>query len=179
MTTWVRRLVCAIHTQFHGSSAVKSDFVIGDPALLAIRSGCDRRQDIPAPPPKQISTGERTILGSIVAPPKSRSAPHRPSEASDGTLEQSDGVTFALFRRLDDALRDELRRRISSVNEPQLAERFLELVAHAPDVLLANGSPTTGPLLQSTRTIPIVFVQVADPIGATQRCHRCDTFCYD
>jgi hypothetical protein len=29
VTTWVRRLVCAIHTQFNGSSAVKSDFVIG------------------------------------------------------------------------------------------------------------------------------------------------------
>jgi putative tryptophan/tyrosine transport system substrate-binding protein len=41
-----------------------------------------------------------------------------------------------------------------------------ELVALAPDVILANGSPTTGPLLQATRTIPIVFVQVADPIGA-------------
>jgi hypothetical protein len=40
------------------------------------------------------------------------------------------------------------------------------LVALAPDVLLANGSPTNGPLLQSTRTIPIVYVQVADPIGA-------------
>ena len=40
-----------------------------------------------------------------------------------------------------------------------------ELVALAPDVILANGSPTTGPLLQATRTIPIVFVQVADPIG--------------
>jgi putative ABC transport system substrate-binding protein len=40
-----------------------------------------------------------------------------------------------------------------------------ELVALAPDVILANGSPVTGPLLQATRTIPIVFVQVADPIG--------------
>jgi putative tryptophan/tyrosine transport system substrate-binding protein len=41
-----------------------------------------------------------------------------------------------------------------------------ELVALAPDVILASGSPTTGPLLQATRTIPIVFVQVADPVGA-------------
>jgi putative ABC transport system substrate-binding protein len=41
-----------------------------------------------------------------------------------------------------------------------------ELVALAPDVILAVGSPATGPLLQATRTIPIVFVQVADPIGA-------------
>ena len=40
-----------------------------------------------------------------------------------------------------------------------------ELVALAPDVILTVGSPTTGPLLQATRNIPIVFVQVADPVG--------------
>ncbi len=40
-----------------------------------------------------------------------------------------------------------------------------ELVALAPDVILTVGSPTTGPLLQATRAIPIVFVQVADPVG--------------
>src|SRR5215831_10915679 len=41
-----------------------------------------------------------------------------------------------------------------------------ELVALASDVILTVGSPTTGPLLQATRTVPIVFVQVADPVGA-------------
>jgi putative tryptophan/tyrosine transport system substrate-binding protein len=41
-----------------------------------------------------------------------------------------------------------------------------ELVSLAPDVILSTGSPTTGPLLQATRTLPIVFVQVADPVGA-------------
>ena len=41
-----------------------------------------------------------------------------------------------------------------------------ELVALAPDVILATGSATVGPLLQATRTVPIVFVHVADPVGA-------------
>jgi putative tryptophan/tyrosine transport system substrate-binding protein len=41
-----------------------------------------------------------------------------------------------------------------------------ELVALGSDVALTAGSPTTGPLLQATRTVPIVFVQVADPVGA-------------
>ena len=41
-----------------------------------------------------------------------------------------------------------------------------ELVALAPDVILATGSATVGPLLQATRTVPIVFVIVADPVGA-------------
>src|SRR5262249_20245541 len=41
-----------------------------------------------------------------------------------------------------------------------------ELVALAPDVILAISSTTTGPLLQATRAVPIVFVQVAEPVGA-------------
>jgi putative ABC transport system substrate-binding protein len=41
-----------------------------------------------------------------------------------------------------------------------------ELVALAPDVLMTFGSATVGPAQQATRTIPIVFVNVADPVGA-------------
>jgi putative ABC transport system substrate-binding protein len=41
-----------------------------------------------------------------------------------------------------------------------------ELVALAPDVILASGASTIGPLQQATRTVPIVFVLVIDPVGA-------------
>jgi putative ABC transport system substrate-binding protein len=41
-----------------------------------------------------------------------------------------------------------------------------ELVALGPDVILAPGSVSVGPLLQATRDIPIVFVHVPDPVGA-------------
>jgi putative ABC transport system substrate-binding protein len=41
-----------------------------------------------------------------------------------------------------------------------------ELVALAPDVIMTFGSLTIGPVQQATRTIPIVFVNVADPVGA-------------
>jgi putative tryptophan/tyrosine transport system substrate-binding protein len=41
-----------------------------------------------------------------------------------------------------------------------------ELVALAPDVILAVGSPAVAALQQATRTLPIVFVNVADPVGA-------------
>jgi ABC-type uncharacterized transport system substrate-binding protein len=41
-----------------------------------------------------------------------------------------------------------------------------ELVALAPDIILAIGAPNLTLLLQVTRTVPIVFVAVADPIGA-------------
>jgi putative ABC transport system substrate-binding protein len=41
-----------------------------------------------------------------------------------------------------------------------------EFVALAPDVIMAVGSAAVGPMLQATRTIPVVFVNVADPVGA-------------
>src|SRR5262249_53469927 len=41
-----------------------------------------------------------------------------------------------------------------------------ELVALAPDVILAGGTAAVGILLQATRTVPVVFASVADPVGA-------------
>ena len=41
-----------------------------------------------------------------------------------------------------------------------------ELVALAPDVILAAGGATVGPLFQATRTVPIVFTLTPDPVGA-------------
>jgi putative ABC transport system substrate-binding protein len=41
-----------------------------------------------------------------------------------------------------------------------------ELVALAPDVIMASGGFGVGPLLQATRSVPIVFAQVTDPVGA-------------
>jgi ABC transporter substrate binding protein len=54
-----------------------------------------------------------------------------------------------------------------------------ELVAIKPDVILGNGTPSVTSLRQATRTVPIVFVQVTDPVGARgkfgaswRQCHR-------
>jgi putative tryptophan/tyrosine transport system substrate-binding protein len=41
-----------------------------------------------------------------------------------------------------------------------------ELVALAPDVILTSGTSVVAPMMQATRTIPIVFVQVIDPVGS-------------
>src|SRR6516225_10172906 len=41
-----------------------------------------------------------------------------------------------------------------------------ELLALAPDVILATGTPSLVAVQQITRTVPIVFVNVADPVGA-------------
>jgi putative ABC transport system substrate-binding protein len=41
-----------------------------------------------------------------------------------------------------------------------------ELVALAPDVILTSGASALAPLLQATRSVPVVFAQVPDPVGA-------------
>ena len=51
-------------------------------------------------------------------------------------------------------------------NADEIRRHATELAALAPDVILAHGSATVGPLLQATRTVPIVFVYVPDPVGA-------------
>ena len=47
-----------------------------------------------------------------------------------------------------------------------IRKQSAELAALAPDVVLAQGGATVGPLLQATRAVPIVFVSVTDPVGA-------------
>jgi ABC-type uncharacterized transport system substrate-binding protein len=51
-------------------------------------------------------------------------------------------------------------------NADNIRKYAAELAALAPDVILASGTSTMAPLLQATRTVPIVFVNVADPVGA-------------
>jgi putative ABC transport system substrate-binding protein len=51
--------------------------------------------------------------------------------------------------------------------DPERIRKYVaELVALKPDVILATGASTVGPLQRATRTVPIVFVQVTDPVGA-------------
>jgi putative ABC transport system substrate-binding protein len=51
-------------------------------------------------------------------------------------------------------------------NAANIRKYAAELVALAPDVILVSGALALAPLLQVTRTVPIVFVSVADPVGA-------------
>jgi putative ABC transport system substrate-binding protein len=51
-------------------------------------------------------------------------------------------------------------------NAADTRKHAAELVALAPDVIVAFGSVSVGPLLQATRTLPIVFAIVPDPVGA-------------
>jgi putative ABC transport system substrate-binding protein len=57
--------------------------------------------------------------------------------------------------------------RWATTNPDDIRRHAAELVALAPDVLLAaTGTVTVVALLQATRTVPIVFVAVIDPVGA-------------
>ena len=56
--------------------------------------------------------------------------------------------------------------RWGAANAAEIRRHAAELVALAPDVILAHGDSTVGPLLQATRTVPIVFPVVGDPVGA-------------
>jgi putative ABC transport system substrate-binding protein len=54
-----------------------------------------------------------------------------------------------------------------ATSDAALLQRFAkELVALQPDLILSHNTPTTAALLQQTRTIPIVFAVVADPVGS-------------
>jgi putative ABC transport system substrate-binding protein len=52
-------------------------------------------------------------------------------------------------------------------NEPERTQRYVsELVALAPEVILSHSPPATSALSKATQSIPVVFVQVTDPVGA-------------
>jgi len=51
--------------------------------------------------------------------------------------------------------------------DAEAMQRFAkELVALQPDLILTQNTPTTAAMLQQTRTIPIIFANVSDPVGS-------------
>jgi putative ABC transport system substrate-binding protein len=61
-------------------------------------------------------------------------------------------------------VRIEIRR--GGGDAERIRQYAAKLVALAPDVILTSGATPMTPLLQATRTVPIVFVGFADPVGA-------------
>jgi putative ABC transport system substrate-binding protein len=53
----------------------------------------------------------------------------------------------------------------ATANAAEIRKEAAELAALAPDVILAPGTSTVGPLTQATRTVPIVFPIIADPVA--------------
>jgi putative ABC transport system substrate-binding protein len=119
-----------------------------------------------------------TLLGGAAAWPLTARAQQRePMRRVGGlmTLSADDVIgqtrVAALLQGLQQAgwevgrnLRIELRS--SGANPEDIRKQAGELVALAPDVIVANGSAAAGPLLEATRSVPIVFAIVPDPVGA-------------
>jgi putative tryptophan/tyrosine transport system substrate-binding protein len=49
---------------------------------------------------------------------------------------------------------------------PDIRKHIDELLAGRPDIVVTSGGTTTGPLLQATNTVPVVFMAAVDPVGA-------------
>ena len=59
-----------------------------------------------------------------------------------------------------------IEQRVGANNAERMRKQAAELAAIAPDVIVSAGASSMGPLLQATRSVPVVFVNVADPVGA-------------
>jgi putative ABC transport system substrate-binding protein len=59
-----------------------------------------------------------------------------------------------------------IETRYATGNVAEIRRHAAELVALAPDIIVAHGTAAVGALLQATRTIPIVFPVASDPVGA-------------
>ena len=56
--------------------------------------------------------------------------------------------------------------RWATTDVAEIRRHAAELAALAPDVILAHAATTVGPLLEATRTVPVVFPTAIDPVGA-------------
>ena len=59
----------------------------------------------------------------------------------------------------------QIETRWATANDIEIRKNAAELVALKPDVILAHGSSTVGPLQQVTHTVPIVFPVAGDPVA--------------
>ena len=59
-----------------------------------------------------------------------------------------------------------IETRWATTDAAEIRRHAAELAALAPDVILAHAATTVGPLLQATRTVPVVFPTAIDPVGA-------------
>jgi putative ABC transport system substrate-binding protein len=119
-----------------------------------------------------------TLLGGAVVawPARGRAQQGKlPSVGVLSNVEESDPQAQSMVATLHQALRElgwledrniRISHRWAGGNTTRLADLAKQLVASQPDVLVAHTSVPVIALSKETATIPIVFVQVADPIGS-------------
>jgi putative ABC transport system substrate-binding protein len=119
-----------------------------------------------------------TLLGGVAAWPLAARAqqPQRmrrigvlgPSSADDADYQARHGAFLQELQRLGWTIGHNLQfdYRYGAGDVARIRAMAAELVALAPDVIVASGTSTIGPLLQVTRTVPVVFPVAVDPVGA-------------
>ena len=88
---------------------------------------------------------------------------------ADDPDQQANVATFVqVMRQLgwDDRRNVQIEVRWAGGDPAEIRRHAEQLVALAPDVIVATGNAAMGPLLQTSRTVPIVFNNVVDPVGA-------------
>src|SRR5262249_30771740 len=122
----------------------------------------------------------RAIIGSATAWPltlraqQSKPNPMRrvaalmPYSANDPQVQNRNAAFLQALQQLGWTVGQNLQidYRWSAGSEGDTRKYAAELVALAPDVIFTPGSAGVEPLRRATRTVPIVFVLVADPVGA-------------
>ena len=91
-----------------------------------------------------------------------------PAAADNAQFQTWVGAFLQGLARLDWTIGRNVRidTRWAGASAADIRRHAAELAALAPDVILAHGASVVGPLLQTTRTVPIVFPVVIDPVGA-------------
>ena len=91
-----------------------------------------------------------------------------PSSADDADYQARHGALLQELQRLGWTIGHNVQvdYRYGAGDVARIRAMAAELVALAPDVIVASGTSTVGPLLQVTRTVPIVFPVASDPVGA-------------
>ena len=91
-----------------------------------------------------------------------------PATADDAEFQARFGAFLQALALLGWTIGRNLRIDIrwATTDAAEIRKHAAELAALAPDVILAHAATTVGPLLQATRTVPVVFPAVVDPVGA-------------
>src|SRR5262245_54270271 len=119
-----------------------------------------------------------SLIGGAAAWPLAARAPQPGGVRRIGVLMRlpADGPAGApVFRAFMQALHQlgwtdcrnvRIEARWGAMDAERMRRDAAELVVLAPDVILASTTPAMSALQQATRTIPIVFSNIADPVGA-------------
>ena len=91
-----------------------------------------------------------------------------PATANDLEFQARVGAFMQELQRLGWSIGRNLRvdTRWATADAVEIRKHAAELAAIAPDVVVAHGASTVRQLMQSTRTVSIVFPAVSDPVGA-------------